>query len=291
MEHLVNIDVPDTEAAIAFYTRAFSLRVHRSFEGFVELVGAGVRIYLLAKAPGSAPFPGATGTRAYERHWAPVHFDLVVKDLDLAIARAREAGARIELEPRTEVYGRIAQLRDPFGNGFCILAFTEDGYEALLPAEERAKKQLLIVAHAPSANMERMLEALVRGARHPEASEITLRVLAARDASAEDVLRAQAVALFTPENLGYMSGALKDFFDRIYEPCLERTRGRPYASIIRAKHDGTGTRRAIESITTGLAWRAVEAPLVCHGAFDEVFLADCEALGGKLAVGLAYGML
>jgi predicted enzyme related to lactoylglutathione lyase len=289
MDIVLNVDVSDLDAGVAFYMRAFSLRVHRAFDGFVELVGARIRIYLLHKPSGTPPFENANAPRSYERHWTPLHFDVVVADVEAAVARARDAGARIEGEIREETWGRIAQLSDPFGNGFCVLSFSARGYDALLPDEQ--KKRLLVVAHAPSGNTERMLDALSRGAHHPEATDVVTRVLPALDARADDVLSAHAVALLTPENLGYMSGAMKDFFDRIYEPCLEHTRGRPFAVVIRAKHDGTGTRRAIESITTGLGWRAVEAPMICHGAFDERFLEDCEALGGKLAVGLAYDML
>ncbi len=152
------------------------------------------------------------------------------------------------------------------------------------------EKQLLVVAHAPSANTRRLVEAVLRGARSPEIDGVAVRHLPPLEAGPADVLGADALLLGTTENLGYMSGALKDFFDRIYYPCLERTQALPYALYIRAGHDGTGTRRAVESIVTGLRWRAVREPLLCRGAWQESFLGDGEELGMLMAAGLEAGV-
>ena len=110
------------------------------------------------------------------------------------------------------------------------------------------------------------------------------------EADPEDVLAAQAIILGTTENLGYMSGALKDFFDRIYYPCLEQSEGLPYAVYIRAGHDGTGTRRGIETIVTGLRWRSVQEPVICQGDWDDGFVPMCEELGASMAAGLEIGI-
>ena len=151
-------------------------------------------------------------------------------------------------------------------------------------------KRLLIVAHAPSANTRALCDAVLRGARHPDIAGVAARHVPPLEAGPEDVLAADAVILGTTENLGYMSGALKDFFDRSYYPILEKTQGMPYALYIRAGHDGTGTRRAVESIATGLRWRPVREPLICRGAFQDGFLADCEELGMLMAAGLESGI-
>lgn len=151
-------------------------------------------------------------------------------------------------------------------------------------------RQLLIVAHRPSENTQRLADAVLRGARSPDIGAIDARMLTPFEAGPDDVLAADAIILGTTENLGYMSGALKDFFDRVYYPCLEQTQGLPYALFIRAGHDGTGTRRAVESIATGLRWRAVAEPLLCRGAFDEAFVGQCEELGMVMAAGLDAGI-
>ncbi len=88
--------------------------------------------------------------------------------------------------------------------------------------------ELLIIAHAPSPNTQRLLAAVMAGAREAEPS-ITTRHVPPLEASPEDVLGADALVLGTTENFGYMSGAMKDFFDRCYYPCLDHTQGRPYA--------------------------------------------------------------
>ncbi|MEO1018209.1 MAG: flavodoxin family protein [Pseudomonadota bacterium] len=155
-------------------------------------------------------------------------------------------------------------------------------------------KSLLIVAHAPSPNTAALRDAVVRGAEQAledePSSAVEIRVQTPFSTDATDVKAAAAILLGTPENLGYMSGALKDFFDRIYEPCLEETRGLPYACYVRAGHDGTGTRRAVEAITAGLGWRSVSAPLICKGPFDRSFVDACAELGGGMAAGLAAGI-
>ncbi len=152
-------------------------------------------------------------------------------------------------------------------------------------------KRLLVVAHAPSPNTQKLLEAVLRGARHPDIDAVETVHKPPLEAGPEDVLAADAIILGTTENLGYMSGALKDFFDRSYYPCLEHTQGQPYALYIRAGHDGTGTRRGVETIVTGLRWRAVREPLICRGEFREDFVAQCEELGMYMAAGLDAGIL
>ncbi len=151
-------------------------------------------------------------------------------------------------------------------------------------------KRLLIVAHVPSANTARLRDAVLAGAASPEIENVEVLAKTPFETEPADVMAAGALILGTTENLGYMSGALKDFFDRCYYPCLEKTQGLPYALYIRAGHDGTGTRRAVESITTGLRWRPVQEPLILRGDWQDDFAARCEELGMALAAGLEAGV-
>ena len=153
------------------------------------------------------------------------------------------------------------------------------------------RKQLLIVAHAPSPNTLKLREAVAEGARHEDVEGVDVKVLPPLEAGPDDVLTCDGIILGTTENLAYMSGALKDFFDRSYYPCLEKTQGLPFAFYVRAGHDGTGTRRAIESITTGLKWRLVQDPLICRGEFQEEFVDQCEKLGLSMAASLEAGII
>jgi len=149
---------------------------------------------------------------------------------------------------------------------------------------------LLIVSHTPSANSQVLTDAVVRGAGHPDITGIELRVTSALATSAEDVLWANGLIVGTTENFGYMSGGMKDFFDRIYYPCLEKTQGLPYSLYIRAGNDGNGAKTSIERIVTGLRWKRVQEPLICAGDFRDTFVNACEEFGLTMAAGLDAGI-
>lgn len=130
MDLLINIDVPDLGRAVAFYTGAFGLMVTRRFaDQGVELSGLPVKLYLLEKSAGSI---GARDEpRRYSRHWTPVHLDIVVDDLEQAMARALAAGAQREGDVRVAAWGKIALLADPFGHGLCLIQFLGRGYDEI----------------------------------------------------------------------------------------------------------------------------------------------------------------
>ena len=129
----LNIDVPDIETAVTFYTSAFGLTVGRRFDqGFIELLGAETKIYLLAKPAGSIGTNDGD-VRRYDRHWSPIHPDFIVDDIEVAIQRAIRAGVTQEGDTYTAPYGKLAMFADPFGHGFCLIEFNSQGYDALVP--------------------------------------------------------------------------------------------------------------------------------------------------------------
>lgn len=152
-------------------------------------------------------------------------------------------------------------------------------------------KHLLIVAHNPSPNTQKLVDATLRGACHEDIDGVEVEHIPPLQATAEDVLWADAIILGTTENFGYMSGALKDFFDRIYYPCIEQTEAMPFALYIRAGLDGTGTRIAVGKITTGLSWKAVQEPIILHGEYSSEFETRCEELGMLMAASLEAGII
>jgi multimeric flavodoxin WrbA len=147
--------------------------------------------------------------------------------------------------------------------------------------------RLLIVHHTPSPAMAELLDAAVQGARDPEITGVETVRRAALSAGPADVLAADAILLGTPANIGYMSGALKHFFDGIYYPCLEATRRRPYGLYVHGGMDTTGAVRAVESIAGGLQWRAVRPPVTVTGPPAKPDLEACWELGALLAAEIA----
>jgi len=151
-------------------------------------------------------------------------------------------------------------------------------------------KRLLIVAHVPSENTIALRDAVARGAASPDVSGIEVIAKTPFEAGPEDVLACDGIILGTTENLGYMSGALKDFFDRTYYGVIDEKQGLPLGVYIRAGLDGTGTRRAIESITGGLRWKLVQEPMILHGEWQGGFTQQVEDLGLAMAAGLEAGV-
>lgn len=135
-----------------------------------------------------------------------------------------------------------------------------------------------------------MAEAVVRGAESAAVDGVDVRVKSALDANSEDLLWADAFILGTPENFGYMSGAMKYFLDRVYYDCEGKMAGKSFALFIRAGNDGSGAIQSLHRILAGLAVKEVQEPILIAGEFDESRLIECEELGLTLAAGLEAGI-
>jgi multimeric flavodoxin WrbA len=153
--------------------------------------------------------------------------------------------------------------------------------------------RLLVVHHTPSPAMQELLEAALAGGRDPALAElgaaVEVVVRPALTAGPVDVLEADGYLLGTPANIGYISGALKHFFDTVYYPCLEATVGRPFAAYVHGNLDQTGAVRAIEAITTGLKWRAVAPVLTLTGQPDATARSAVHDLAATVAATLTAG--
>jgi NAD(P)H-dependent FMN reductase len=146
---------------------------------------------------------------------------------------------------------------------------------------------LLLVHHTPSPALQAMFEAAAAGARTGEVPGVSVLVRPALTAAAADVLAADGYLLGTPANLGYMSGALKHFFDGIYYPCLEATRRRPYGLYVHGDNDTAGAVRSVESVAGGLDWQRVRPAVTLTGPPGRAGLEACEELGALLAAAVA----
>lgn len=156
--------------------------------------------------------------------------------------------------------------------------------------EYLALPNLLIVANCPSANTHKLKQSVSDGARHADIKGVQTRVYEPLECGADEVLWADALILGTTENFGYMSGLVKDFFERIYYPCLEKTEGLPVAVYIKGGLDGEGAKNSVERILQGLKWKRVQPTLVLTGNYCEEFATQCKELGMLMAAGLESGV-
>ena len=151
-------------------------------------------------------------------------------------------------------------------------------------------RNLLVVHHSRTGSTAALLRGVVAGVTEGGGESVASKVLHAFDAGPDDVMGAAAILLATPANFGYMSGALKDFFDRVYQPCLDRTVGLPYALVVKGDTDAAGAVDSVERIVAGLRWKNVAPPLVVVGTVSASQLGAAYEIGATVAAGLATGI-
>ncbi len=151
-------------------------------------------------------------------------------------------------------------------------------------------RHLLVVFHSRTGSTQILCDAAVKAAHEAAGDEVTIRVLGAFVAGPDDVLWAHGILLVTPANFGYMSGAMKDFFERVYHPCLEHTAGLPYCLVVKGDTDAQGAVDSVDRIAPGLRWRRVLPPVTVVGAIGPDDMERTEELAATLAAGLAAGI-
>lgn len=157
-------------------------------------------------------------------------------------------------------------------------------------SETRNMKHLQIVYHSQTCRTEALAYAVYRGACDPQIDGVTTRIARAAEAQLDELLWADAIVLGTPENFGYMSGAMKDFFDRTYYPAQGRIEGLPYALFVSAGNDGRGAVSAVQRIARGYPFKQVREALVVRGEPSAVHIAQCYEIGMAVAAGLELGV-
>jgi multimeric flavodoxin WrbA len=148
--------------------------------------------------------------------------------------------------------------------------------------------KILIVYHSQTGNTQKMADAVAEGARSIEGVEVIYKKAA--DVTVEDLLSADGLAIGTPENFGYMSGMVKDFFDRTYGEAQDKVFRKPFVVFISAGNDGSGALRAIERIALGYKFKAVFAPVIAKGKITREILDQCFELGATIGGGCQMGI-
>lgn len=147
---------------------------------------------------------------------------------------------------------------------------------------------ILVVYHSQGGNNRKMARAVAEGVDSMEGARAVLKD--ALEAGLEDLLACDGLVIGSPEYFGYLSGALKDFFDRTYEQARGRVFRKPYAMFVNAGNDGTGALRNIERICIGYQFKKVHEPIVVKGEITPEILEACRLIGQTIAAGCQAGI-
>jgi multimeric flavodoxin WrbA len=152
-----------------------------------------------------------------------------------------------------------------------------------------AAKRLLVVHHTTSPALQELLEAALDGTRAEGIEGVEVTVRPALAATVPDVLACDGFILGTPANIGYMSGAMKHFFDSVYYPALTARIGAPYGLYVHGNSDTAGAVRAVESIASGMGWLKVHDPVTVVATPTKDDRERCWDLAATVAASLVAG--
>ena len=149
---------------------------------------------------------------------------------------------------------------------------------------------ILITYHSQTGNTEKMANAVAEGVK--EIEDVAVSVKRASNTTAQDLIECDGLMIGSPEYFGYMAGAVKDLFDRTYEPLREHPRifRKPLGIFICAGNEGFGALKQIERICIGYQFKKVHEPVVCKGPVTEEVLAHCVKMGKTIAAGCREGI-
>jgi len=149
-------------------------------------------------------------------------------------------------------------------------------------------KRIVVIYHSQSGTTRALAEAVTAGiALEPG---VSWRLLRAMEAGIEDLRWCDGIIFGTPENLGYLSGGLKDFFDRTYYPAQRYQFNKPYGLFVSAGNDGSGAAAQLQRIVKGYPLKAIAEPLILKGELQPGALQQCRDLGQAVAAGLTLGI-
>jgi len=149
-----------------------------------------------------------------------------------------------------------------------------------------AARNLLIVYHSKTGKTERLADAVYEGANDALFETVSVTMKTAQEAGPKDIIESHGLLLGTPENFGYMSGAMKDFLDRTFYEVEGKIQPLPYATFISAGNDGSGALRAIRRIANGYPFQEVQEPVIVVGDPTPDDLERCKELGMALGAGI-----
>ena len=150
------------------------------------------------------------------------------------------------------------------------------------------KKIILVIYHSQGGTMKLMARRLAEGAAREDNVAVVLKKAA--EATIDDLLQCNGIAIGSPEYFGTMAGMIKDFFDRTYEAAKDKTIGLPFVVFVCAGNDGRGAITQIERIVAGYKWKKVKEHIRVTGPPTEQDLAALEELGQTLAAGVDFGI-
>jgi multimeric flavodoxin WrbA len=158
----------------------------------------------------------------------------------------------------------------------------------IIRSENDDMTTILVIFHSQGGNNRKMARAVADGINSIEGARALLKN--AFDATLDDLLRCDGIVIGSPEYFGYMSGAVKDFFDRTYEAARGQVFRKPYAVFVNAGNDGTGALTHIERICIGFQFKKVHEPVRVKGDITGEVLDACRLMGQTIAAGCEAGI-